>query len=69
MTPKKRTRRPGRQQKPVRSGLPNRDELLTFIAANGSANRRDIAREFGLRGAQRAALRTILRELEDEGLL
>ncbi|MHA1571439.1 MAG: ribonuclease R, partial [Alphaproteobacteria bacterium] len=50
-------------------GLPNRDELLTFISANGSANRRDIAREFGLRGAQRAALRTILRELEDEGLL
>lgn len=69
MTPKNTTRRPGRQQKPARSGLPNRDELLTFIAANGSANRRDIAREFGLRGPQRATLRSILRELEDEGLL
>ena len=69
MTLKKRSRRPSRQQRPVRSGLPTRDELLTFIAADGSANRRDIAQEFGLRGPQRAALRTILRELEDEGLL
>lgn len=69
MTPTKRPRRSGRQQKPAASSLPERDELLRFIATSGSADRRDIAREFGLRGPQRAALRALLRELEDEGLV
>jgi len=69
LTPKKRPRRASRQQKPAPSGLPDRDELLRFIAANGSADRRLIAREFGLRGPQRAALRALLRELENEGLV
>ncbi len=72
MTYQKRNRKSGRRPTPERqkqTGFPERDELLRFIAANGSADRREIAREFGLRGPQRAALRALLRELEDQGLV
>ena len=49
-------------------GLPEKEALLAYIRGReNSVTRRDIAREFGLRGAQRAALRHMLRELEDEG--
>ncbi|MCZ6511750.1 MAG: hypothetical protein O7A62_14330, partial [Alphaproteobacteria bacterium] len=50
--------------------LPDRDELLAYIRENdGETVRRDIARAFGVRGAQRAELRALLRELEDAGLI
>ncbi|MEK9660740.1 MAG: ribonuclease R, partial [Alphaproteobacteria bacterium] len=50
--------------------LPSREALLEHITAHGGdVNRRDIARAFGLKGAQRAALRDMLRALEDDGLL
>ena len=50
--------------------LPNRDELLAYIRDNdGDTVRRDIARAFGVRGAKRAELRSMLRELEDAGLI
>ncbi len=49
-------------------GLPDRETLLAYIRGHdNSVTRRDIAREFGLRGSQRAELRQLLRELEDEG--
>ena len=50
--------------------LPDRDELLAYIRDNdGDSVRRDIARAFGVRGAKRAELRAMLRELEDAGLI
>jgi len=50
--------------------LPDRDELLAYIRDNdGDTVRRDMARDFGVRGAQRAELRAMLRELEDAGLI
>ena len=60
-----------RDKKPSRpSRLPDREELLAYIREHeGDAARRDIARAFGLRGAQRAELRGMLRELEDAGLI
>lgn len=52
------------------SGVPDRDTILKFIADNPErAAKRDIARAFKLKGADRVALKTLLRELEDEGLL
>ena len=49
-------------------GLPDKPALLAYIRSrDDSVTRRDIAREFGLRGAQRAELRSLLRELEEEG--
>jgi ribonuclease R len=57
-----------KQSRPSR--LPDREELLAYIREHeGDAARRDIARAFGVRGAQRAELRAMLRELEDAGLI
>ncbi len=51
-------------------GLPTRDELLAWIAGNpGLASKRDIARAFGLKGAERVELKRLLRELAEEGQL
>jgi ribonuclease R len=60
-----------RDKKPPGSNrLPDRDQLLAYIRENdGDTVRRDMARAFGVRGAQRAELRAMLRELEDAGLI
>ncbi|MDO1558446.1 ribonuclease R [Brevundimonas sp. 2R-24] len=50
-------------------GLPDRDTLLRFLRDAGEAEKADIARAFGLKGAERRALREMLRELEAEGAL
>ncbi|MGR3435607.1 MAG: ribonuclease R [Shimia sp.] len=52
------------------SRLPTRDQILDFIAQNpGRSAKRDIARAFGIKGAARADLKQMLRDLEDEGHL
>jgi ribonuclease R len=50
--------------------IPSKDELLSFIGAQaGKVGTREIARAFGLKNADRAALKHMLRELSDEGHL
>jgi ribonuclease R len=50
--------------------LPSRDEILAFIrSAKAPVGKREIAREFGLKGDARIALKRLVRELEDEGVL
>ena len=57
-------------KKPRDSGFPARDAIVAFIRANpGEVGTREIAREFGLKNADRAALRRLLRELADEGAI
>jgi len=52
------------------TGFPARDAIVAFIRANpGKIGTREIAREFGLKNADRAALKQILRELADEGAI
>lgn len=52
------------------SPLPSRDDVLRFIAEYpGDANKRDIARAFNVKGDDRRALKNLLRDLEDEGVL
>ena len=47
---------------------PSRDDVLAFIGTHkGKAGVREIARAFGLKNADRAALKQMLRELADEG--
>ena len=59
-----------RKPPPTEGALPSRETLLAHIAAHGGdINRRDIARHFGLKGAQRAELRDLLKSLEADGLL
>ena len=51
------------------AGLPDKDTLLAFLREAGEAEKSDIARAFGLKGAERRMLREMLRELEAEGKL
>ena len=51
-----------------RSTLPSREELLSFIREHaGKVGTREIARAFGAKNADRAALKRMLRELTNEG--
>jgi len=52
------------------SGLPSKDDLLAFVSSqSGKVGTREIARAFGLKNADRALLKTMLRELTDDGRL
>jgi len=51
-------------------GFPSRDAIVAFIRGNpAEVGTREIAREFGLKNADRIALKRILRELADEGAI
>src|SRR4051812_16504082 len=59
-------KKPGKK-KPS-GGLPSREDVLAFIGTHkGKAGVREIARAFGLKNADRAALRQMVRGLADEG--
>jgi ribonuclease R len=50
--------------------FPSRDAILAFVRAHpGKIGTREIAREFGLKNADRIELKRILRELSDEGAI
>ncbi|MEA2838067.1 MAG: ribonuclease [Bradyrhizobium sp.] len=50
--------------------FPSRDAILAFVRAHpGKVGTREIAREFGLKNADRVELKRILRELADEGAI
>lgn len=50
--------------------IPTKDEILAWIEDNPArANKREIARAFGIKGAARIDLKALLRELEAEGHL
>ncbi|WP_199555168.1 ribonuclease R family protein [Sandaracinobacteroides hominis] len=50
--------------------LPDREAILAFVRQTpSSVGKREIARAFGLRGEEREALKDLLREMEEEGLL
>ena len=52
------------------SGLPSRQQVLDFIAGSPTpAGKREIAREFGLKGQEKIALKAMLRDMADEGLI
>ena len=50
--------------------LPTRDAILKFIAeSEGKVAKRDIAKAFNIKGADRIPLKRLLREMAAEGLL
>jgi ribonuclease R len=52
------------------AALPSRDEVLAFIRnAKSPVGKREIAREFGLKGDSKVALKRLVKDLEDEGVL
>ena len=53
-----------------KGGLPSREQILDFIQTSDEpAGKREIARAFGLKGADKVALKTLLRDMADEGLI
>ena len=51
-------------------GLPSREQILTFIEESGQpAGKREIARAFALHGADKIALKALLKDMADEGLI
>ncbi len=60
-----------RSPKPSRpvQGVPDRQTLLNYLRETGEADRAAIARAFGIKGADRRALRELLKDLEAEGAL
>ncbi|MCK1733438.1 ribonuclease R [Bradyrhizobium sp. 138] len=51
-------------------GFPDRQAIVAFIKANpGKVGTREIAREFGLKNADRVELKRMLRELADDGTI
>ena len=52
------------------SGFPGRDAIVAFIRANpGKVGTKEIAREFGLKNADRAELKRMLRDLVEQGTI
>lgn len=50
--------------------FPNRQTIVAFVRAHpGKVGTREIAREFGLKNADRIELKRVLRELADEGVI
>ncbi|MFD1613430.1 ribonuclease R family protein [Sphingomonas tabacisoli] len=58
-------------RKPKRpQGMPSREQILDFIATSDQpAGKREIARAFGLVGADKIALKALLKDMADEGLI
>ena len=51
-------------------GLPSKDEILAWVRDNPDhASKRDIARAFGIKGAERVELKALLKGLAAEGLI
>lgn len=52
------------------TGLPTRQQILDFIATSDQpAGKREIARAFAVRGADKIALKALLKDMTDEGLV
>src|SRR4249919_3646338 len=66
-----RSSRPPRNQSGDRlSSLPSRKQILDFIASSDQpAGKREIARAFGLHGNDKIALKALLKDMADEGLI
>ncbi|MEA3053445.1 MAG: ribonuclease [Sphingomonadales bacterium] len=57
-------------RKPIRTGLPSRQQILDFIASSDApAGKREIARAFGLSAQYKVALKSLLNDMADEGLI
>ena len=66
----KRIRQADRVAKQRDKVFPERDAIVAFIRAHpGKVGTREIAREFGLKNADRVELKRILRELADQGAI
>jgi ribonuclease R len=55
---------------PHAQGMPSRDQIVEFIqSADGPAGKREIAKAFGLKGQEKIALKALLKDMAEEGLI
>ncbi|HEX5930948.1 MAG TPA: RNB domain-containing ribonuclease, partial [Methyloceanibacter sp.] len=60
----------GAPRKKTAGKLPSRQDILDFLATSSSAaGKREIARAFGVKGGDRIALKNMLRQMADDGLI
>lgn len=60
--------RPKSNSKP--QGLPTREQIVAFITESDQpAGKREIAKAFGLKGQEKIALKALLKDMSDEGLI
>nr|WP_310021553.1 ribonuclease R [Croceicoccus sp. BE223] len=63
-------RNPKRTPSAHKPGLPSKEQVMDFIRNSGTpAGKREIARAFGLQGQEKIALKALLRDMADEGLI
>jgi ribonuclease R len=57
-------------KRPREKGFPTREAIVAFVRANpGKIGTKEIAREFGLKNADRVELKRLLRDLADDGVI
>ena len=61
--------KPPRDKRPHPKGLPDRETLVKILSERGEADVGDLAKELGLKGGDRRALREMLKSLQGEGKL
>ncbi len=65
-----RTGSPRKADKVRPAGMPTRDQIMEFVTTSDTpAGKREIARAFGLKGQEKIALKALLRDMADEGML
>ncbi len=70
MTKPQAAKKPSAARKPAAGKLPSQQEILDFLqGANAQVGKREIARAFGIKGADRIALKALLRGMADDGLI
>jgi ribonuclease R len=69
-TPPKKMPSPRKSDTVRPAGFPTRDQVMDFVTTSDTpAGKREIARAFGLKGQEKIALKALLRDMADEGLL
>ncbi|GGD51281.1 ribonuclease R [Erythrobacter arachoides] len=57
-------------RKPTFTGLPSKEQILDFIkSAEGEAGKREIGKHFRLKGQEKIALKALLKDMAEEGLI
>ncbi|MEM9029669.1 MAG: ribonuclease R [Pseudomonadota bacterium] len=63
-------RQPMRRAKSVGAGLPTKEQILDYVQTAGAkVGKREIAKAFGIKGGDRIALKQLLSEMADDGLI
>jgi len=68
--PSRKASAPRKPSKVKPAGFPTRDQIMDLITTSDTpAGKREIARAFGLKGQEKIALKALLKDMADEGLI